>query len=128
MEDVHRFWDLIKAFPKDHYPLLCIDQLVYATSGCELLSMMDAYQGYHQIKKHPINIEKTAFEVCCGIFRYKSMPFGLKDTGATYQRMMDIVLTIRLEKNMVLYVDHMLVTSQKACQHERHLEEIFRVV
>lgn len=44
------FRDLIKTCPKDHYCLLCIDQLVDATSGCELLFMIDAYHGYYQIK------------------------------------------------------------------------------
>lgn len=43
------FWDLNKACPKDYYPLLQIDQLVDLTSWYELICMLDAYQGYHQI-------------------------------------------------------------------------------
>lgn len=76
--------------PKDHYHLPRIDQLVNSMSVCELLSMMDAYQGYHQIKMHPANIAKN-FGVCCGIFGYGSMPFGLKNAGETYQRTMDMI-------------------------------------
>uniref|UniRef100_UPI0037551F2A reverse transcriptase family protein n=1 Tax=Escherichia coli TaxID=562 RepID=UPI0037551F2A len=78
-----------KACPKDHYPLPRIDQLVDSTSGCELLSMMDAYQGYYQIQLNPDDIPKTAFIVSCGTYGYVGMPFGLKNAGATYQRMMD---------------------------------------
>ena len=40
---------LTKACPKDHFPLPCIDQIVDSTSGCEILSFLDAYSGYHQI-------------------------------------------------------------------------------
>lgn len=60
------FRDLNKACPKDHYPLPRLDQLVYSTSRCQLLSMMDAYQGYHQIKMNPSYIPKAAFDVCAG--------------------------------------------------------------
>ncbi|KAL0290301.1 UNVERIFIED_CONTAM: Transposon Ty3-G Gag-Pol polyprotein [Sesamum radiatum] len=54
------FRDLNKACPKDSYPLLRIDQLVDSTSGCELLSMMDASQGYHQIMLAQRTVEKSA--------------------------------------------------------------------
>jgi hypothetical protein len=40
---------LNKAFPKDMFPLLRIDQVVDSTFGCEVLSFLDAYSGYHQI-------------------------------------------------------------------------------
>ncbi|XP_057770675.1 uncharacterized protein LOC130990460 [Salvia miltiorrhiza] len=63
------FRDLNAACPKDHYPLPRIDQLVDSTSGCALLSMMDAYQGYHQVKMNRGDIAKTAFAVCCGELR-----------------------------------------------------------
>lgn len=76
------FNDLNQACPKDHYPLPWIDQLVDATFGCELFSMMDAYQGYHHIKMHSDDIAQTAYGVLCGIFG-----FGLMNAGATYQRM-----------------------------------------
>lgn len=70
------FRDLNKACPKDHYPLPRIDQLVDSTSGCQLLSMMDAYQGYHQIKMNPSDVPKAAFGVCIGTFCFQSMPFS----------------------------------------------------
>lgn len=47
------FTDLNKACPKDAYPLPNIDSLVDGVAGCELLSFMDAYSGYNQIKMHP---------------------------------------------------------------------------
>ncbi|XP_073060300.1 uncharacterized protein [Primulina eburnea] len=55
------FRDLNKACPKDHYPLPWIDQLVDSTSGYELLSFMDAYQGYHQISLAKNDQDKASF-------------------------------------------------------------------
>ncbi|KAL0435165.1 UNVERIFIED_CONTAM: Transposon Ty3-G Gag-Pol polyprotein [Sesamum radiatum] len=83
------FRDLNKGSPKDFYLLPRIDQLVDSTSGCELLSMMDASQGYHQIMLVPEDRKKVSFITSEGTFCYVAMPFGLKNTGATYQRLVD---------------------------------------
>ncbi|KAL0373549.1 UNVERIFIED_CONTAM: Transposon Ty3-G Gag-Pol polyprotein [Sesamum radiatum] len=79
------FRDLNKACPKDFYPLPRIDQLVDSTSGCKLLSMMDASQGYHQIMLAPEDRKRVSFITSNGTFCYVAMPFGLKNAGATYQ-------------------------------------------
>ena len=73
------FTNLNEACPKDNYPLPRIDQLTEVTAGHELLSFMDAYFGYNQIKMHPPDEDKTAFTTGWGIYCYKVMPFGLKN-------------------------------------------------
>ncbi|KAL0361391.1 UNVERIFIED_CONTAM: Transposon Ty3-G Gag-Pol polyprotein [Sesamum radiatum] len=83
------FQDLNKACPKDYYPLPRIDQLVNYTSGCELLSMMDASQGYHQIMLAPEDHKRVSFITPDGTFCYVAMLFGLKNAGATYQKLVD---------------------------------------
>ena len=55
-----------------------------ATAGHELLSFMDAYSGYNQIRRHEPDLIKTTFVTNCGLYCYKVMPFGLKNAGATY--------------------------------------------
>jgi len=90
------FTDLNKACPKNSYPLSSIDALVDSASGCKLLSFLDAFSGYKQIKMHPIDEEKTAFMTERSCYCYKVMPFGLKNAGATYQRLMDKVLALCL--------------------------------
>ena len=85
------FTDLNKACPKDSYPLPSIDSLVDNASGYATLSFMDAYSGYNQILMHPSDQNKTAFITDFGNYCYKVMPFGLKNAGATYQRLMDKV-------------------------------------
>ncbi|KAL0462883.1 UNVERIFIED_CONTAM: hypothetical protein Slati_0175900 [Sesamum latifolium] len=77
--------DLNTACPKDFYPLSQIGQLVDSTSGCKLLSMMDASQGYNQIMLALEDRKKFSFITSAGTFCYAAMPFGLKNAGATYQ-------------------------------------------
>ena len=62
--------------------------MVDSTAGSELLCFLDAYSGYHQIKMVVEDQEKTSFITPSGPFWYTSMPFGLKNVGATYQRCM----------------------------------------
>ncbi|KAL0453025.1 UNVERIFIED_CONTAM: hypothetical protein Slati_1280600 [Sesamum latifolium] len=119
------FRNLNKACPKDFYPLPRIDQLVDSTSGCELLSMMDASQGYHQIMLAPEDRKKVSFITSEGTFCYVAMPFGLKNAGATYQRLVDKIFRPQIGRNIEVYVDDMLVKSKKAEEHVKDLEETF---
>jgi len=79
------FTDLNKAFPKESYPLSLIDILVDSTARHQLLSFMDAFSSYNQIKLDKADQEKTSFITSQGLFYYKVMSFGLKNAGATYQ-------------------------------------------
>ena len=79
------YTDLNKAYPADPFALPCIDQIIDATTGCEHLSFLDAYSGYHQIKMVVKDQEKTTFINPFGAFYYVSMPFGLKSAQSTYQ-------------------------------------------
>ena len=79
------FTDLNKACLKDSYQLPRIDQLVDSTTGHKLLSFMDAFSGYNQIRMDGVDQEKTSFVISQGLFCYEVMPFGLKNVGATYQ-------------------------------------------
>ena len=83
------FTDLNKACPKDSYPLPRIDTLVDSMVRNQLLSFMDAFSGYNQIKMEEADQEKTSFVTSQGLFCYKVMSFGLKNAGATYQRLMN---------------------------------------
>ena len=78
------FTDLNKACPKDPFPLPRIDQIVDSTSGCDLLSFLDAYSRYHQIFMSKEDEEKTSFITPCGTYCFISMPFGLKSVGSTF--------------------------------------------
>jgi len=90
-----------------------------------VLSFLDAFSGYNQIKMHPRDESKTAFMTETCSYCYKVMPFGLKNAGATYQRLMDKVLAPMLGRNVYAYVDDMVMASKDRAQHVVDLEELF---
>ncbi|XP_058092531.1 uncharacterized protein LOC131238977 [Magnolia sinica] len=81
--------DLNKACPKDSFPLHQIDQLVDSTTGHERLTFLDAYSGYNQIRMYPPNRQKTTFVTDKGLYCYRVMLFDMKNTGETYQRLVN---------------------------------------
>ncbi|XP_024046441.1 uncharacterized protein LOC112100831 [Citrus clementina] len=119
------FTDLNKVCPKDSFPLPKIDQLVDSTAGHGLLSFMDAFSGYNQIPMYEQDEESTAFITNHGLFCYRVMPFGLKNAGATYQRLVNKVFKPLIGKTIEVYMDDMITKSKIPMKHVRHLEETF---
>ena len=119
------FTDLNKVCPKDSYLLPRIDQLVDSTVGHKLLSFMDAFSGYNQIRIDGADQEKTSFVTSQDLFCYKVMPFGLKNVGATYQRLVNHIFRPQIGRNVEFYVNDMLVKSQDEGKHLDDLQEMF---
>ena len=119
------FTDLNKAYPNDSYPLQCIDQLVDSTAGHKLLSFMDAFSGYNQIRMDEADQEKTSFVTSQGLFCYEVMPFDLKNVGVTYQRLVNHMFRPQIGRNVEVYVDDMLVKSLDDGKHLDDLQETF---
>ena len=119
------FTDLNKACLKDSFPLPRIDQLVDSIAGHKLLTFMDAFSRYNQIRMTEEDQEKTAFITSQGLYCYKVMPFGLKNAGATYQRLVNKMFSKQIGKNMEVYVDDMLVKSKEELAHLDDLKETF---
>ena len=115
------FTNLNKVFPNDSYPLPYIDQLVDSTTGHRLLSFMDTFLGYNQIKMDEADQEKTSFITSQGLYCYKVMPFDLKNAGATYQRLVNHMFCPQIGRNVEVYVDDMLV---KSLDEERYLDDL----
>ncbi|GJZ76958.1 reverse transcriptase domain-containing protein [Tanacetum coccineum] len=105
------FKDLNKACPKDGYPLPEIDWKVESLCGYPFKCFLDAYKGYHQIKMAEEDEENTTFITSQRIFCYSKMPFGLKNAGATYQRLVDKAFQKQSGQN--LERDKHKVKSQK---------------
>ena len=78
---------------------------------------MDAFSGYNQILMKEEDQEKTAFFTSQGLYCYKFMSFGLKNVGATYQRLVNQMFNKQIGRNMEVYVDDMLVKSREAKTH-----------
>ncbi|KAJ3705302.1 hypothetical protein LUZ61_009007 [Rhynchospora tenuis] len=119
------FTDLNKACPKDPFPLPSIDAMVDSTAGFTHLSIVDANAGYHQIKMHPEDEEKTSFLTEKGLYCYQVMPFGLKNAGAEYQRMVNKLFKEELGNIMEAYIDDMVIKSCSGHVHVEHLDKVF---
>ncbi len=108
------FTSLNKHCPKDHFPLPRIDQIIDSTAGCEKLYFLDAYSGYNQIRLKVEDQDKTTFITPFGVFCYNTMPFGLKNAGATYQRCMQACLKDQIGRNVQVYVDDIVIKTKEA--------------
>ncbi|XP_065638742.1 uncharacterized protein LOC111990373 [Quercus suber] len=96
--------------------------------GHPRMSFLDAFQGYHQIPLALDDQEKTAFLTPTGNYHYKVMPFGLKNAGSTYQRMMTKMFEPQLGKNIEVYIDDMVVKSKVVAEHMTDLTNTFETL
>ena len=99
------FTNLNKACPKDSFPLLEINKMVDATTGYPRMSFLDAYSRYNEIPMKKDGRIHIAFTMERGLFCYKVMPFGLKNTGATYQMLMNKMFAVLLGRTMKIYIN-----------------------
>jgi hypothetical protein len=121
------FRDLNRATPKDEYPMRVAETLINPAAGHKILSFMDGNAGYNRIFMAPEDINKTAFRVprAVGMFEYVVMTFGLKNTGATYQRAMNYIFHDLIGKLVEIYIDDVVVKSASV---EGHLEDLRQVL
>ncbi|GJV10856.1 reverse transcriptase domain-containing protein [Tanacetum coccineum] len=120
------FKDLNKACPKDGYPLPKIYWKVESLCGFPFKCFLDAYKGYHQIQMAKEDEEKTAFITNQGIFFCTKMPFGLRNDGATYQRLVDKAFHKQIGRNLEVYVDDLVIKSRMEDEIVRDIEETFK--
>lgn len=116
---------LNKVCLNDPSPLPRIDQVVDSNIGCELLSFLDAYSGYHQIAMKEIDQHATTFITHFCTFCYVSMLFGPKNIGAMCQRCMLHCFVDQVRRNLEVYVDDIIVNSKKSDDLIADLEETF---
>ena len=122
------FTDLNNACPKDSFPLPKIDQLIDSIVRHKLLTFMDAFSGYNQIQMAEEDQEKTAFITSKGLYCYRVMPFGLKNAGATYQRLVNQMFSKQIRRNVEVYIDDMLVKSKEEEDYLDDLRETFNTL
>ncbi|GJS00609.1 reverse transcriptase domain-containing protein [Tanacetum coccineum] len=122
------FKDLNKACPKDGYSLPQIEWNVESLCGFPFKCFLDAYKGYHQIQMAKEDEEKKAFITSQGIFCYTKIPFGQRNAGATYQRLVDKAFHKQISRNLKVYVDDLVIKSRKEDEIVRDIEETFKTL
>ena len=86
---------------------------------------MDAFFGYNQIMTNKEDQEKNIFITSQGLYYYKVMPFGLKNAGAIYQKLVSRMFSHQIGRNVEVYVDVMLVKSNDEADHLDDMRETF---
>ena len=109
---------------QDAYPLPRIDSCLLAMSEAKRFSTFDMRSSYHQVRVAPEDMDKTAFICPRGTYRFKTMPFGLCNAGATFQRLMDIVMTGLNMEICLVYLDDIIGYSKTTEGHLKRLEEV----
>ncbi|RVW48157.1 Retrovirus-related Pol polyprotein from transposon 17.6 [Vitis vinifera] len=112
----------------DCFPLPRMDQIIDSTAGQGMLSFLDAFSGYHQIPMSSDDEKKTAFITPHDLYCYKVMPFGLKNAGATYQRLMTKIFKPLIGHTVEVYIDDIVVKSKTREEHVLHLQEVFHLL
>jgi hypothetical protein len=102
-----------------------IDSLVNAAATSELMSLLDCYSGYHEIWMKKEDEPKTSFITSSGTYCYLRMPEGLKNAGGSFSRMTAKVLHSQIGKNVLPYVDDIIVKRTKQENHVADLQETF---
>ena len=108
------FRNLNLATPKDEHPMPIVDLLVDNSAGHKIFSLMDGHSGYNQICIAEEDNHKTAFRYLgnIGTFKWVKMPFGLKNVGATYQRVTNTIFHDLIGGYLECYIDDIVVKSQ----------------
>ncbi|KAJ9531304.1 hypothetical protein QJQ45_006755 [Haematococcus lacustris] len=119
---------LNKLTVKDRYPLPRIDDLFDKLAGKKVFSSLDLQSGYHQIRITEADRPKTAFLTPMGQFQFKVLCFGLTNAPATFQRVMNNVFRPLINKSVLVYIDDILVMSNTAEEHVRHLKEVLELM
>jgi len=109
----------------DAYPLPNINDILDQLGKSRYYTTLDLAQGYHQIQMHPEHREKTAFSTDKGHFEFLRVPFGLKGAPATFQRMMNSVLTGLTGLKAFVYLDDIIIYAHNIQDHAEKLQAVF---
>ena len=109
---------------KDAYPIPRIDENLNTLAGATFYSMLDLRNGYWEVEVDPDDQEKMAFCTPEGLFEFNVMPFGLCNTPATFQRLMDSVLAGLHWRDCLVYIDDIVVVGKLYKEHLHNLQQV----
>jgi hypothetical protein len=107
------FIDLNNCCPKDDFPLARVDQIVDSAAASEMMALLDCFSRYHQIWLQPEDEERTSFITLFGTYCYPKTPEGLRNAGPTFCRMTKATLKGQVYRNVLSYVDDIVVVIKK---------------
>ena len=110
---------------KDVYPLPRVEDILDTLGEAKYFTSLDLASGYWQVELDQDARAKSAFTTHHGLFEFVRMPFGLCNAPATFQRLMQAVLSGLEWRSCFAYLDDILIASRTFDDHLRHLREVF---
>ena len=110
----------------DEFPLPRIDDTLDLLSGARYFTTLDLASGYWQVGIEDSSKEKTAFTTYSGLYQFKKMPFGLVNARATFQRLMEVVLSGLARTVCLVYLDDIIVIGKTLEEHNVNLGKVLK--
>jgi hypothetical protein len=118
------FSALNRDITKKYFPLPNMEMILQQVAGSQMMSLLDDFSSYNQIKVKKTDKYKTTFITCWGTLSYERMHFGLSNAGSTFQRDMQIDFDDLIDKIIQIYLDELIVYSKNQSNHFGHLRKV----
>ena len=111
----------------DAFPIPSIEENLEKLQGARFFSAIDAAAAYHTVTVNKKSRPYLAFLTPWGTYQYKKMPFGAKNAGAVYSRLVELSIMKLRSPSILAYIDDIIVATKELMEHVKELENVFKM-